>query len=139
MGQRDLGGVADGGSTTYSFVASSPGTYLYEAGPLPGAQHQVAMGLFGALVYFFQAAETFGEYAFAIIQTLFWPGFLVYEALISPGKEKLGRLAIATLPKRPMPVSSMPPCQTGIPFCMAMSLISGLVTARITLTLITII
>jgi len=46
----DLTGVADGGSTTYSFTASSPGTYLYEAGPLPGAQHQVAMGLYGALV-----------------------------------------------------------------------------------------
>jgi hypothetical protein len=43
------------------------------------------IGLFGALVYFFQAAETFGEYAFAIIQTLFWPGFLVYEALKAPG------------------------------------------------------
>ncbi len=38
------------------------------------------IGLFGALIYFFQAAESFGEYAFAIIQTLFWPGFLVYEA-----------------------------------------------------------
>ncbi len=43
------------------------------------------IGLIGALVYFVQAAETFGEYAFAIIQTLFWPGFLVYEALKALG------------------------------------------------------
>ena len=46
----DLVGVADGGTTTYTFLASNPGTYLYEAGPLPGAQHQVAMGLHGALI-----------------------------------------------------------------------------------------
>jgi FtsP/CotA-like multicopper oxidase with cupredoxin domain len=46
----DLAGVAPGGTTTYNFVASSPGTYLYEAGLLPGAQYQVAMGLYGALI-----------------------------------------------------------------------------------------
>ncbi|MGC9468009.1 MAG: multicopper oxidase domain-containing protein [Anaerolineae bacterium] len=46
----DLTGVAPGGTKTYSFTASNPGTYLYEAGLLPNAQHQVAMGLFGALV-----------------------------------------------------------------------------------------
>lgn len=45
----DLTGVATGGSTVYNFTASA-GTYLYEAGPLPGNQHQVAMGLHGALV-----------------------------------------------------------------------------------------
>ncbi len=43
------------------------------------------IGLFGALVYFFQAADSFGEYALAILQTLFWPGFLVYEALKALG------------------------------------------------------
>jgi hypothetical protein len=43
------------------------------------------IGLFGALVYFFGAAGTFGEYALAIVQTLFWPGFLVYEALKALG------------------------------------------------------
>jgi FtsP/CotA-like multicopper oxidase with cupredoxin domain len=46
----DLSGVAPGGMTTYSFSAASPGTYLYEAGLLPNAQHQVAMGLYGALI-----------------------------------------------------------------------------------------
>jgi FtsP/CotA-like multicopper oxidase with cupredoxin domain len=37
-----------GGSVTYSFVASNPGTYIYESGTNP--QMQVPMGLFGALV-----------------------------------------------------------------------------------------
>ena len=46
----DLTGVAGGGQTTYTFVADRPGTYLYEAAPLPNAQHQSAMGLYGAFV-----------------------------------------------------------------------------------------
>jgi len=40
--------AAPGGSVTYSFVASNPGSYIYESGTLP--QKQVRMGLFGALV-----------------------------------------------------------------------------------------
>ncbi len=39
---------ANGGSATYSFVASRPGTYAYESGTEP--QIQVQMGLFGAIV-----------------------------------------------------------------------------------------
>jgi hypothetical protein len=46
----DLNGVAPGGTGTYTFVAGAPGTYLYEAGVLPGTQYQVAMGLYGPLV-----------------------------------------------------------------------------------------
>jgi FtsP/CotA-like multicopper oxidase with cupredoxin domain len=37
-----------GGSVTYSFVASNPGSYIYESGTNP--EKQVRMGLFGALV-----------------------------------------------------------------------------------------
>ncbi|MBP6469326.1 MAG: multicopper oxidase domain-containing protein [Chloroflexi bacterium] len=37
-----------GGSVTYSFVASNPGTYLYESGTNP--RKQVSLGLFGALI-----------------------------------------------------------------------------------------
>ncbi|MEP7118018.1 MAG: multicopper oxidase domain-containing protein [Acidobacteriota bacterium] len=40
--------VAPGASITYSFVASNPGSYIYESGTLP--HKQVRMGLFGALV-----------------------------------------------------------------------------------------
>ena len=50
-----------------------------------GGSAVYGVGLFGALVYFVQAADTFGEYALAIIQTLFWPAFLVYEALEALG------------------------------------------------------
>lgn len=39
---------ANGGSVTYSFVASRPGTFLYESGTNP--QKQVRMGLFGVLI-----------------------------------------------------------------------------------------
>lgn len=55
--QFNVGGVvtsltpaaaAHGGSVTYSFVASNPGTYLYESGT--DVQRQVSMGLFGALI-----------------------------------------------------------------------------------------
>jgi FtsP/CotA-like multicopper oxidase with cupredoxin domain len=40
--------AAPGGSVTYSFVAGSPGTYLYESGTNPNKQ--VQMGLYGALI-----------------------------------------------------------------------------------------
>jgi len=40
--------VAPGGTITYSFVASQPGTYLYESGTDP--EKQIQMGLFGALI-----------------------------------------------------------------------------------------
>jgi FtsP/CotA-like multicopper oxidase with cupredoxin domain len=37
-----------GGSVSYSFVATNPGSYIYESGTLP--HKQVRMGLFGALI-----------------------------------------------------------------------------------------
>lgn len=40
--------AANGGTVTYSFVASNPGTYIYESGTDP--KKQVRMGLFGALI-----------------------------------------------------------------------------------------
>ncbi len=46
----DVAGVDSGGDTSYTIYASRPGTYLYEAGLLPGAQYQPAMGLYGALI-----------------------------------------------------------------------------------------
>jgi FtsP/CotA-like multicopper oxidase with cupredoxin domain len=44
------GAAQNGGSKSYTFTASTPGTYLYQAAPLPNAEHQVSMGLYGALV-----------------------------------------------------------------------------------------
>ena len=45
----DTTGIASG-STTYTITATQPGTFLYEAALLPNAEHQAAMGLYGALV-----------------------------------------------------------------------------------------
>ncbi len=38
------------------------------------------LGIFGALVYYWQQADGFWEYVGAIFQGIFWPAFLVYEA-----------------------------------------------------------
>lgn len=46
----DRTGVSAGNSTLYTFTASKPGTFLYEAGLTPNGQHQVAMGMYGALI-----------------------------------------------------------------------------------------
>ncbi len=46
----DVTGAAAGGTKGYTFAASASGTYLYEAGLIPGSQYQVAMGLYGVLV-----------------------------------------------------------------------------------------
>ena len=46
----DTTGVGDGLMKSYTFSATAPGTFLYEAGPLANAQHQVPMGLYGALI-----------------------------------------------------------------------------------------
>ncbi len=47
----DLNGAAgNGGTMSYSFRACDAGTFLYEAGLLANAQHQVAMGMSGALI-----------------------------------------------------------------------------------------
>jgi hypothetical protein len=37
------------------------------------------LGIFGALVYFWQQANTVWEYLLAVVQGLFWPAFMVYE------------------------------------------------------------
>ncbi len=46
----DTTGVAPGATRTYTFTASSPGTFLYEAGLAAGSVSQAARGLHGALV-----------------------------------------------------------------------------------------
>jgi hypothetical protein len=37
------------------------------------------LGIFGAFVYFWQQADTFWQYALAVLQGLFWPAFMVYD------------------------------------------------------------
>jgi hypothetical protein len=38
------------------------------------------LGMFGAWVWFWQQADVWWEYLFAILQGIFWPAFMVYEA-----------------------------------------------------------
>ena len=44
------GAAASTGTKSYTFTATNPGTFLYQAALLPNAEHQVAMGLYGALI-----------------------------------------------------------------------------------------
>lgn len=50
--------AAGGGTVSYSFVATNPGTFLYESGTNP--EKQVRMGLFGALIVRPSAVPTGG-------------------------------------------------------------------------------
>lgn len=49
-GGDDVTGAAPGGTMDYTFTASRPGTFVYEAGHTADGARQVAMGLAGALV-----------------------------------------------------------------------------------------
>lgn len=39
-----------------------------------------SLGIFGAWVWFFQQADSIWEYLLAVVQGLFWPAWMVYEA-----------------------------------------------------------
>ena len=41
------------------------------------------LGIFGAWVFFWQQADAFWEYVFAIFQGLFWPAFMVYDVFVA--------------------------------------------------------
>jgi hypothetical protein len=38
------------------------------------------LGIFGAWVWFWQQADSFWEHAWAILQGIVWPAFMVYDA-----------------------------------------------------------
>ncbi len=44
-----------------------------------------ALGIFGAWVYFWMQAETFGGYVLAVLEGLVWPAFVVYYGLQALG------------------------------------------------------
>jgi hypothetical protein len=46
------------------------------------------LGIFGALVYFWQQAGTFWEHLLAVFQGLFWPAFMVYEVFKALGRSR---------------------------------------------------
>ena len=41
------------------------------------------LGILGAWVYFWQQADQFWEYLWAIVQGIFWPAFMVYEVFVA--------------------------------------------------------
>jgi hypothetical protein len=45
-----------------------------------GAGAVYGLGLLGAFVWNWQVADTFWGYPWGVIESFFWPGFLVYEA-----------------------------------------------------------
>jgi predicted outer membrane repeat protein len=49
------------------------------AGAAAGGGAIYGLGIFGALVFFWQQADGFLEYLLAILQGLLWPAFMVYE------------------------------------------------------------
>jgi hypothetical protein len=50
LGPDDRTGAAPGAAKSYTFTASRPGTYLYEAGHTPDGARQAAMGVVGAMI-----------------------------------------------------------------------------------------
>ena len=50
------------------------------AGAAAGGGAIYGRGVFGAWVYFWQQADAFWEYAYAIFQGLFWPAYMVFQA-----------------------------------------------------------
>lgn len=55
------------------------------AGAAAGGGAIYGLGIFGALVYYWQQAEAFWEYLLAIVQGVVWPAFMVYEVLRALG------------------------------------------------------
>jgi hypothetical protein len=55
------------------------------AGAAAGGGAIYGLGIFGALVYYWQQADAFGEYLLALVQGLFWPAWMVYEAFRALG------------------------------------------------------
>jgi hypothetical protein len=43
------------------------------------------LGIFGAWVWFWQQADRFWEYVAAVLQGVFWPAFMVFEAFEALG------------------------------------------------------
>jgi hypothetical protein len=46
-----------------------------------GAGAVYGLGFIGALVYFIQTATSFWDGAWGVVQSIFWPGFLVWGLL----------------------------------------------------------
>lgn len=50
-------------------------------GTAAGSGAIYGLGIFGAWVWYWQQAEGFWEHAYAVFQGIFWPAYMVYDAL----------------------------------------------------------
>jgi hypothetical protein len=50
-----------------------------------GGNAVYGLGLIGALVYYIQSADTFGQGLLGVLKAVVWPAFLVYDALKALG------------------------------------------------------
>lgn len=50
-------------------------------GSAGGGDAVYALGLIGALVWYWQQAQGFGEHVVGVLKGFVWPAFLVYDAL----------------------------------------------------------
>jgi hypothetical protein len=50
-----------------------------DKGAAAGSGAVYGLGIFGAWVWFWQQADGLLEHALAILQSVFWPAFMVYE------------------------------------------------------------
>jgi hypothetical protein len=55
------------------------------AGAAAGGGAIYGLGIFGALIYYWQQADGFWEYLLAVFAGVFWPAFMVYEAFAALG------------------------------------------------------
>ncbi|QNN52443.1 hypothetical protein [Nocardioides mesophilus] len=49
------------------------------SGAAAGGGAIYGLGMFGAWFYFWQQADTFWEYVWAVVQGIVWPAFMVYD------------------------------------------------------------
>lgn len=57
----------------------SPTTTINNRMPSP-PEALYGLGIIGAWVWFWRAADGFGEHVWAVVQGIFWPAYLVYDA-----------------------------------------------------------
>ncbi len=60
-------------------TVSEPRT-RHSAGSGNAADAVYGLGLIGALIYFWQQADSFWQYVLAVLEALVWPAILVYRA-----------------------------------------------------------
>jgi hypothetical protein len=60
-------------------VGLKGGRMANNAGAAAGGGAIYGLGIFGAIVFYWQQADSFWEYVGSIFQGIFWPAFMVYE------------------------------------------------------------